>query len=234
MQQRVCLALPCSGFELVTIIACARTQQHMHPQQQQTGRQQQHSSLGLSHARDVFAREYSVIIDVCACRRERRSPRRDWLGRILPGRAGQGEGGQRAWAWELGQPPCRSPPAGRVQHPCAGRWPWGGEVVSQQKRAEKASFRLAARLLAACVLTQAALHLSRTPHNRIAQHQHQHQQKQQQQSIIILSRSIGASKPVCACLPACFSDTSTRCPSASPHRGTPVHRIAYPIAHCIA
>ena len=75
-------ALPCFGFELVTIIACARTQQqHMHPPQQQTDRQtdrqQQHSSL--PRARSVRAREYSdVIIDVCACRRERRSPHRDW------------------------------------------------------------------------------------------------------------------------------------------------------------
>ena len=67
-------ALPCFGFELVTIIACARTQQQT---DRQTDRQQQHSSL--PRARSVRAREYSdVIIDVCACRRERRSPHRDW------------------------------------------------------------------------------------------------------------------------------------------------------------
>ena len=75
-------ALPCFGFELVTIIACARTQQqHMHPPQQQTDRQtdrqQQHSSL--PRARSVRAREYSdVIIESVRVAGQRRSPRRDW------------------------------------------------------------------------------------------------------------------------------------------------------------
>jgi len=77
-------------------------------------------------------------------------------------------------------------------------------VSAKTSREEKASFRLAARLLAPCVdsstrrnrertapqvkqRTAPALHLSRTPHNRIspiAQHQqHHHQQHQQKHTV---------------------------------------------------
>jgi len=45
-----CLALPCFGFELVTIIACARTQQLMHPQQQTAAAPQ------LSPTREICSR----------------------------------------------------------------------------------------------------------------------------------------------------------------------------------
>lgn len=86
-------ALPCFGFELVTIIACARTQQqHMHPPQQQTDRQTDSSSTALSHARDLFARASTVMLLLSLCVSPGSADRlTETGGRILPGIAGQGE-----------------------------------------------------------------------------------------------------------------------------------------------
>jgi hypothetical protein len=208
-------------YALLRVRARNNYSMHSHPAARAPAAAADSSTTALFHARDLFARASTVLL----LKSVRVAGPADRLtetgGRILPGKIGQGERGQRAW--ELGQPPCRSPPAGRVQDPCARRWPWGGEVVSQQKRAEKASFRLAARLLAACVDSSTRRIRERTarqvqqtrrqprqrctsPAHRITAHR---PSLSTSKSTIVLSQSIGAClclpiRRLLTCLPACL------------------------------
>jgi len=123
--------MPCLGFELRNNYS---TRSHPAHAPAAAAASAKTAAVRLSHARDLFARARTDVIIESVRVAGSADRLTETGGRILPGQTGQGE---RAWSMELGQPPCRSPPAGRVQHPCARRWPWGGEVVSQQKRAEK-------------------------------------------------------------------------------------------------
>ena len=183
----------------------------------------------LPRARSVRAREYSVIIDVCASRRDRRSPRRDWQAEQAKEREAKGHGSWTSLPVVPHRPAgCRIP--AHAVGPGAEKWCLS---KNEQRR----------RLLdspPACwqrVLTQApAAFVSEqlpqveqtrrqprqrctSPAHRITASRPSLSSNNSSSSIIIIAIVVSTRQP----------DSQTRCPSASPHRGTPVrpsHRIS--------
>jgi hypothetical protein len=183
----------------------------------------------LPRARSVRAREYSVIIDVCASRRDRRSPRRDWQAEQAKEREAKGHGSWTSLPVVPHRPAgCRIP--AHAVGPGAEKWCLS---KNEQRR----------RLLdspPACwqrVLTQAPAAFVSEQLPQVEQTRRQPRQRCTSPAHRITARrpSLSTSKSIIIVLP-CLACSQTRAalPPALIAERPSVHRIAYRshIAYC--